>query len=360
MQRKTVIILCHLCRPRFNGAAPNVTQCRPCYAGTLPPPKHLPSPLPPPSTRNDAPCRPWCRPQPPPVTPPAAALPPLQCSLVCKHSHRARQMSSPMVNYSQWEAAAPGAALAAAPLPPSGGKGHRFNHLGNTGGEVGGKLVHGAAHGTAACRIFSAASSLYRHAASHQCNRRIPPRDAAVSPRRAASPPHHRRVQIDLVAIYLNVGAPIRADSSAILCHYVARTPTVIAVQRSILQLANDAVQISNRRVTAASPPRQPDAANYFGPPICTQSSAFNIENLGTRLSLGLLNEKFKQVYTTLLCIIFQPVAVQSAFKWLKTVEGLKSENGAKLLTRRHHTLRRVTPGGFKSQYSSSNVGMQH
>ncbi|KAJ7046151.1 hypothetical protein C8F04DRAFT_1173109 [Mycena alexandri] len=84
--------------------------------------------------------------------------------------------------------------------------------------------------------------------------------------------------------------------------------------------------------------------------------SAFNIENLDTRLSLGLLNEKFKQVY----------VAVQSAFKRSRTVEdiqremSLRCENGAKLLTRRHHALRRVTPRGVKSQYSSSNVGMQH
>ncbi|KAJ7022513.1 hypothetical protein C8F04DRAFT_1194423 [Mycena alexandri] len=84
--------------------------------------------------------------------------------------------------------------------------------------------------------------------------------------------------------------------------------------------------------------------------------SAFNIENLDTRLSLGFLNEKFKQVY----------VAVQSAFKRSKTVEGiqremsLRCENGAKLLMRRHHALRRVTPRGVESQYSSSNVGMQH
>ncbi|KAJ7016279.1 hypothetical protein C8F04DRAFT_1202720 [Mycena alexandri] len=83
---------------------------------------------------------------------------------------------------------------------------------------------------------------------------------------------------------------------------------------------------------------------------------AFNIENLDTRLSLGPLNEKFKQVY----------VAVQSAFKRSRTVEdiqremSLRCENGAKLLTRRHHALRRVTPRGVKSQYSSSNVGMQH
>ncbi|KAJ7029008.1 hypothetical protein C8F04DRAFT_1188111 [Mycena alexandri] len=68
--------------------------------------------------------------------------------------------------------------------------------------------------------------------------------------------------------------------------------------------------------------------------------SAFNIENLDTRLSLGFLNEKLKQVY----------VAVQSAFKRSKTVEDIQremslrcmrdfwasvSENGAKSLTRR-------------------------
>ncbi|KAJ7035962.1 hypothetical protein C8F04DRAFT_1181742 [Mycena alexandri] len=64
----------------------------------------------------------------------------------------------------------------------------------------------------------------------------------------------------------------------------------------------------------------------------------------------------------TLLCIVFQPVAVQSAFKRSKTVEdiqremSLRCENGAKLLMRRHHALRRVTPRGLKSQYSSSNV----
>ncbi|KAJ7779939.1 NADP-dependent oxidoreductase domain-containing protein [Mycena metata] len=52
--------------------------------------------------------------------------------------------------------------------------------------------------------------------------------------------------------------------------------------------------------------------------PFIHNPSAFNIENLDKQLGLGSLNAKFKHVYAALLCIVFQPVAVQSAFKWLK------------------------------------------
>ncbi|KAJ7718642.1 hypothetical protein B0H16DRAFT_1797198 [Mycena metata] len=158
------------------------------------------------------------------------------------------------------------------------------------------------------------AASWYGRAASHQCNRRIPPRDAAVSPRqnrwtrrshrtlrrvpprRAASPPHHRRVQTYLVAIYLNIGAPIRADSFTVLCPYIARTSTVIAVRSLILQLANGAVQILKRRVTAASPPRQPDAAKYFGPCLTMAALWCGSHNSSCRCAIQLFFYQFPPI----------------------------------------------------------------
>ncbi|KAJ7046046.1 hypothetical protein C8F04DRAFT_1173015 [Mycena alexandri] len=63
-----------------------------------------------------------------PRTPPAAP-----CDAPCRPSAAPTmsppQMSIPTVNYSRWEAAAPSAALAAAPLPPPGGKGRQWRQF---------------------------------------------------------------------------------------------------------------------------------------------------------------------------------------------------------------------------------------
>ncbi|KAJ7033589.1 hypothetical protein C8F04DRAFT_1234760 [Mycena alexandri] len=83
---------------------------------------------------------------------------------------------------------------------------------------------HQAGNGGAVLpRLIPPAPRRVRHAASYRCYRRIPPRDAAVSPRpkvrtrrsyhalrrvpprTAASPPHHRRVQVFFFGIKLEV-----------------------------------------------------------------------------------------------------------------------------------------------------------